>query len=314
MKFARTIALILALAAPALVDVPAARAADVVYPKGVRVGLVPLEGLLPAGNYPGFDATDQRVKVVVAELPKEAFTAVQNAVKSGQTNHPVIEPIELESGAKAFLTHETANDNGSPIRRFSLIVEGPGFSGYVAVQVPESGTSYSDEAVRKMLATTALRPSVPIAEQLDRLPFKLSDTAGFKSVRTLATGNTVLLSDATEDSQLETAPYVLIGLMPDGPATPDDRDRFAQEIARNLPGLRDIRITSSEPMRINSTPGFETRLEAVVGKENTPVRLVQWLRFGNTTTTLRIVASAPRDDWQPSFTRFRAVRDGIAPR
>jgi hypothetical protein len=29
---------------------------------------------------------------------------------------------------------------------------------------------------------------------------------------------------------------------------------------------------------------------------------------------MRIIASAPRDDWSKSFARFRAVRDGVDPR
>ncbi|MDR3466170.1 MAG: hypothetical protein P4M07_09525 [Xanthobacteraceae bacterium] len=313
----RTLALALALNGLALGGwLAPARADDVVYPKGVRVGLVPLEGLTPASAYSGFEATDQRVKVIVAELPKDAFAAVEAAIKSNSAagGHAAIEPFELESGAKAYITRETATDNGTGVRRFSLLVGAADFCGYVAVQVPdEAGPGYSDQAVRKMLATITLRASVPPEEQLDRLPFKLADTAGFKSIRALA-GGTVLLTDATDEEGLATAPYVLIGVMPDGPATPDDRDRFAQEIARTLPGLRDVRIMSSEPMRLEGMAGFETRLEAVTGKSNTPVRLVQWLRFGNTGATLRIVAGAPRDAWQPAFVRFRAVRDGIRPR
>jgi hypothetical protein len=41
--------------------------------------------------------------------------------------------------------------------------------------------------------------------------------------------------------------------------------------------------------------------------------VVQWLRFGGG-TSLRIIASATREDWPKAFPRFRAVRDGIDPR
>lgn len=291
-------------------------AADVVFPKGVRVGLVPLEGMTEASTFPGFETTDPRVKVVVTELPKSAFPTVEAAAKASRpaAGQPSIEPLELESGAKAYMTRETASDNGSTVRRFSLMVGAEGFSGYVAVQVPDApGGAYSDEAVRKMLSTITLRSVVPPEELLDRLPFKLGDTGGFKSVRTLATG-TVLLTDAADEESLDSAPYMVIGLVADGPATPADRDRYAQEIVRTLPGLHDIRVTSSEPMRIAGTAGYETRVEATTARSNTPVRIVQWLRFTGNSTTLRIVAGAKRDDWQPAFTRFRAVRDAVGPR
>jgi hypothetical protein len=314
MKLLRSLILLLACiaAGPAF-------ASDPIFPKGTRVGLVPLEGLSPAVTFPGFEATDQRLKVVVTELPKEAFESVENAFKSDPppgAPRPKLEPFELQSGNKAYVTRETATDDGASVRRFTLLISGTAFSGYVAVQVPDNaGPAYSDEAVRKMLATATLRADVPPQEQLDRLPFKMNDLADFKTLRTLPAGNTILLTDATSDDEnLDTAPYMLIGLMASGPATPEDRGRFAQQIAIALPGLRDARITSSEPMRIDGTPGYETRIDATTGKDNTPVTVVQWLRFGSSNTTLRIVAGAKRDAWLPAFARFRAVRDGIGPR
>jgi hypothetical protein len=77
--------------------------------------------------------------------------------------------------------------------------------------------------------------------------------------------------------------------------------------------MRDARIVSSEAMRIDGSPGYETRIEAVSGKNDTPVTIVQWLRFGSQ-TSMRIIGSSPRDDWSKAFPRFRAVRDGIQPR
>jgi hypothetical protein len=69
----------------------------------------------------------------------------------------------------------------------------------------------------------------------------------------------------------------------------------------------------SEPVRIDSNPGYETRLDAVSGKDNIPVTVVQWLRFGSP-AVMRIIGSAPRDQWEKAFPRFRAVRDGIQAR
>jgi hypothetical protein len=37
------------------------------------------------------------------------------------------------------------------------------------------------------------------------------------------------------------------------------------------------------------------------------------LRFGGA-NAVRIIGSAPRDEWTKAFPRFRAVRDGIQPR
>src|SRR5581483_256078 len=194
------------------------------------------------------------------------------------------------------------------------IVSGDKFSGYVIAQARDDASKpLSDEAIRKILASTALRKDVPVDEQLSLLPFKMGDLGEFKTVRTLAPRSSILLTDGTEDTTLDGAPYMVIGLTGAGPDKPDDRGRFAQQTAATIPGLRNARITANEPLRIDGTAGFETRIEAVAGKNDTPVTVVQWLRFGSG-SSLRIIASATSDEWPKAFPRFRAVRDGIDPR
>ncbi len=212
------------------------------------------------------------------------------------------EAFETVAG-KAYITSDAGQDGATPIRMYSVIVSGGDkFTGYVIAQVREDAAKpLSDEAMRKMLATTVLRKEVPVEEQLSLLPFKIGDLGEFKTVRTLAPRSSVLLTDGTEDTTLDGAPYMVIGLVGAGPEKPDDRGRFAQQAAATIPGLRNARITANEPMRI------------VAGKNDTPVTVVQWLRFGGG-SSLRIIASATREEWPKAFPRFRAVRDGIDPR
>jgi hypothetical protein len=182
------------------------------------------------------------------------------------------------------------------------------------VQVPENASKiYTDEAVRQMFATAAIRNEVPVSEQLELLPFKIDELSSFRNVRTLAPGAALILADGDEKTGFEVAPFMIIGLIGSAPGQPGDRGRFAQQIATTIPGVRDGRITMSEPVRIDGQPGYETRIDATSGKDNTPVTIVQWLRFG-AQTSLRIIGSSPRDDWTKAFPRFRAVRDGLHPR
>ena len=92
--------------------------------------------------------------------------------------------------------------------------------------------------MRKMLASTITRKEVPVDEQLGLLPFKVSELSNFKTVRTLTPRSTVLLTDGTEETTLDGAPYMVIGLMSGAPAQPEDRGRFAQQVAATIPGLR----------------------------------------------------------------------------
>jgi hypothetical protein len=306
-----TIALLIVALSPAT-------AAEAVFPPGSRVGVTPLVGLVGAKTFVGFETEDHSVKVLVAELPAAAYLEVVNAFKATPAPTAGIKPESIETAAgTAYYTAENGRDgaNGANnVRRYSMILPGGTFSGYIAVQVPEDAAKiYTDEAVRQMFASAVTRKEVPVAEQLGMMPFKISELSGFKTVRTLAPGAAIILADGDETTGFEAAPFMVLGLVAGAPTEPADRDRFAQQAATTIPGIRDARITMSEPIRIDGIPGYETRVDATSGKDNTLVTVVQWIRFGGP-TALRIIGSSPRDQWEKAFPRFRAVRDGIQPR
>ncbi|ABE37630.1 hypothetical protein HUU61_01690 [Rhodopseudomonas palustris] len=302
------IALVFAAATPAV-------AADTVYPRGIRVGVTPMPGLTESQAFLGFESAGHGVKVLLAELPGPAFGEVEAAFKAvpeGAMGKVKPESIETAAG-KAYYTAEDAVVGTDKVRRYSLIVPGSKmFSGYIAVQVADSeAQTYSDEAVKKMLTSVSVRQQVPIEEQIAQMPFSIRETAGFKTVRTLAPGAALLFADGNEETGVEGAPFMVLGLIGSVPDQTDARARFAQQAAATIPGLREARITTSEPMRIDGSAGFETRIEAVSGKDNTPVTVVQWLRFGSASVAMRVIGSSPRDQWSEAFPRFRKVRDGL---
>jgi hypothetical protein len=307
------------LFAMALLSVAATQAvaADAIYPRGIRVGLTPMPGLSQSNAFLGFESGGQGVKVLLAELPGPAFEQVETAFKTapdGALGKVKPEAIETSAG-KGYFTAEDATVGTEKVRRYSLIVPGSkSFSGYVAVQVAEAEAKiYSDDAVKKMLSTVAVRQQVPVDEQLAQMPFKIRELADFKTVRTLAPGAALLLADGSEES-IETGPFMVLGLIGSVPEKTDDRARFAQQAAEAIPGLREAKVTMSEPLRIAGQPGFETRINAVSGKDNTPVTVVQWLRFGNANVAMRVIGSSPKDQWADAFPRFRKVRDGLQTR
>src|SRR5437879_8727859 len=146
----------------------AAFAADPVFPHGMRVGMTPLVGLSRAKTFVGFETEDQSVKVLVTELPAEAYGEVMNAFKANPGGTGGIKPESIETAAGlAYYTAESAKDGATNVRRYSMILPGGTFSGYDAVQVPENATKiYSDDAVRQMFASAVIRKEVPVEEQL----------------------------------------------------------------------------------------------------------------------------------------------------
>lgn len=315
MKHFLRLAAVASVLASALTVSVAARAADVVFPPSSRVGIVPLDRLVVSPEFLGFETEDKTVKVGIAEIPPAAFAAVETAFKEGK---PVgdgnkVEQLKTAAG-DAYLTIESRKEGDATFKTYSVITQGDTFSAYVIAQTREGAANApSDETMRKMLSSVTLRKEVPVEEQLSLLPFKVTELSGFKTVRLLAMRASVLLTDGTEDTMLDGAPYMVIGTIPQSPGAQDERGRFAEQVARAIPGLRNVRLTSNEAIRIDSTPGFETRLDAVAGKDDTPVSVVQWLRFGSG-ATLRVIASSTKDEWPKAFPRFRAVRDGVGPK
>ncbi len=123
------------------------------------------------------------------------------------------------------------------VRRYSMILPGGTFSGYIAVQVPENASKiYTDDAVRQMFASAVIRKEVPVDEQLGLMPFKIGELSDFKNVRTLAPGGAIILADGDETTGFEAAPFMVIGIIGSAPAQPDDRGRFAQQAATTIPG------------------------------------------------------------------------------
>src|SRR5260370_41332763 len=95
----------------------------------------------------------------------------------------------------AYYPAENAKDGATNVRRYSMILSGGTFSGYVAVQVPENASKiYTDEAIRQMFASAAIRTEVPVDEQLGLMPFKISELSDFKNVRTLAACPAIILA------------------------------------------------------------------------------------------------------------------------
>src|ERR1700685_2289727 len=83
-------------------------AAEPVFPAGARVGMVPLVGLVRASNFVGFETEDGSVRVLVAELPPEAYGEVVTTLKAAPAGAPGPKPESIETAAgPAYYTVET---------------------------------------------------------------------------------------------------------------------------------------------------------------------------------------------------------------
>lgn len=299
-------ALFLALALPA--------AAQTRFPPGLRVGLTVPGTMTPSARFPGFEDADRKAAITILDMPITALEALErSAFAQSQTEVQNLkrEAFPFENGI-GVLVSGTATENGEKVHKWFLIASsatGPvrDLATLVSVQVPATSLSvYSDKVVRDALRSVTFRPA-PVQEQLAMLPFRIDDMAGFRVMSVLPGG--IILIDGLEDD-ITSHPYVIVAI---GRGAPDagDRGRFAADLLSQAP-LRNLRMQSSEAMRISNGAGHEIRAQAenINGK---PVKLVQWVRFGGS-GFVRIVGVADEADWDAMFNRFRAVRDGVEPR
>jgi hypothetical protein len=315
--FGRVIA---ALAVTAALALGPARAAEPVFPPGSRIGLVPLPGMVPSQGFPGFEAAEKQAVIIITELPAQAYADLDKempaeALKAQGITVDNRSAIDIPGG-RGFLLVARQEFQGVKVRKWLLVAEFHEITAMLNYQTPEGRPDgYADADVRAALASVAVRPAVPVAEQLAILPYAIKDLAGFRLVRVAPTG-AALLTDGPKDAiEPIEQPLVMITLTPGAPdqATDRERDSFARRALAATPGIKDMRIKGAEPMRIGGQPGHQMLVDAKDESTGAELSLVQWLRFGGG-AHFRLVAVARRDVWDKLFPRLRAVRDGIEPK
>jgi hypothetical protein len=305
------------LAVLAMVALPA-QASETQYPTGSRIGLTPPPGMQASQSFPGFEDRTNNVFIRLIALPEGAYaeidkTMTNDALKKQGVTVEKREALRLPSG-KALLIIARQEADSLRFRKWLLVAPLSGLTALVSFEIPNTAKDvYPDPVVRTALASVAARPTVPVDEQLSLVPFKLGDLAGLRVVA-VAPGRAVQLTDGPKDEvePVEQA-HLVIGAVAGGPQYGSDRDSFARLALTGLPNLKDLRITGSESMRIGGQQGHEIRAEGKDAKTGTDVEVVQWLRFGSG-AYLRMLGFAPKEGWTQTFTRFRAVRDGLEPR
>ncbi len=282
---------------------------------GSRLGLAPPPGMELSGKFAGFEDEKNNVFIRIVALPGEAFASIEKQgndtlKKQGMTVEKR-ETLALPGGNGLLLVVRQEAD-GVRFHKWMVVAPLDNLTALVSFEIRDDARKfYPEPAIRASLTSIAIR-TVPTEEQLQMVPFRLTDLAGMRVVRVLP-GAAVQLTDGPRETfDATNQPHLIISISPGGPDDPRDRESFARLTFDGLPPLKDMRMAGSEPMRVNGQPGYETRAEGKDATTGIDVQLVQWLRFGNG-AYMRILAFGPKENWAQTFARFRAVRDGIEP-
>lgn len=313
--FARLIACLLVVGIETIVP---AKAAEAIFPIGGRVGLSPPAAMKPSTTIRGFEDRDTQSSILVLEMPVQAGSEVERelapaGVKQKGMVEELRETLSLGIGKALLIVGEMESD-GQKLRKWILFVSTADVSALIAVQVPDAARSaYPDADIRTTLASVTARAVVPIAEQLQLLPFQFDELSGLRPFRVVSV-NTVLLTEGRKDTvEAAEQPLLVVSIAPGGPDQAVNRDNFARSLFTGFSAFKTVRITGSDLLKLATMPTHEIQADALDAKTDAPMKLVQWVGFGNG-AIIRIVGMARADTWAQAFPRFRAVRDGLKPR
>lgn len=304
-------AIAILLAAPAF-------AADPVFPVNSRIGLVPPAGFTPSARFSGFENPQASAAILLVAMPGEAYAELEKgfsdeALKARGLDVKLRENLTFKDGKGILIAGPKENAEGKRYESV-LLANISGITALVSVQMIEAThATLTDAIVREALQTVAIRADIPESEKLSVLPYKIGNLAGFRIIRSGQDGAAILTlgpKDAVTDVE---QPFVVITVVVGEPPRAEDRDKIARQAFNSAPGMKDVRIMRSEPLRMGQAQGHEILAEARDSTGFTEVTAVQWLRFG-TNAHLQIFAIARRNAWNEIYPKLRAIRDGIEPR
>lgn len=296
-----------------------AQAAGVVYPGISRIGLVPLPGLAPATHFAGFDQPKAEpgkgVVVLFNELPPEAYAEIapsMNAQTLGAGGLQLVSKARLPGvAAENILAVAERNTPPAAFRRYVFVVKGADMTGMVTAQVPQGAKpDFTDAAVRKMLASYAVRAKLTPAQQLAGLPFKIGDMQGFRFVQTLA-GNAVMLTDGPKDVVKSVEQPTVVVAAAFSPVPDNEKETFGKRALSSLPQLKDIRFESDEyhPDQQRS----ETVATARAAEDGDLTLVLQSVQFSKD-GYLRVVAQGKAVQRDALIPRFRKLIASVTAR
>ncbi len=317
MIFRPPFAAALALAVVAWAAAPV-RAADAVFPLASHIGLVVPATMQPSQSFRGFEDRDAHAAIVIMEFPPQALAGVEKqltpeAIKKDGLVEEKRETVTV-NGAKGLLLAGTQETDNKKFRKWLLLASWPEGGSLVAFQVPDENKSkYPDAGVRAALMSVKLRPVVPVDEQLRLVPIVFDDLSGLRPFRVLGNSSVFLTEGATDPKDAAAQPLFIVSVGPGGPEQASDRANFSRQLFGTLNDFKDLRIVGTDVIRLDNLQTYEIQAEAKDPKSDAPLKLVQWIRFGNG-AFIRFVGVAHADAWREAFPKFRAVRDGTKPR
>ena len=292
--------------------------AEAVYPASSRFGFEPPSDMAPSKRFMGFERAEGGAMVSVVELPGEAYPEVERSftdenLKGQGFAVETREPVKVDQGgadAMLYVGEQPPQEGQAtpPIRKWLLLVKGPDVTGIIVAQTTPGAET--DQTIRAMLTGVRIRPALSLDQQVDSLPFRITERAGFRPVRVLA-GNSVLLTRGPKDQLVDLEqPILVLAQAVQQPPGQDQRDAFARAALYSNQTMKDFQIERSQSYRQNGVDWHEIVARASDIPTGTPVVVTQTIRF-NPDGYLRSLGVVRADQRDETLALFREVVDNV---
>ncbi|HSP23749.1 MAG TPA: hypothetical protein VLQ65_01100 [Saliniramus sp.] len=290
-------------------------AGETIFPPGYSVGLTPPEGMLPAGDFVGFEDKSAGAAITLYDLPAEAFDrisqdfTIESLVQQG-VREPERSEVTIEGAGSAFLITGEQQESGIALRKWILIAGTQERAALVVGEMLAGNPRYDDAAMREALLTLAFRDRPSPAERADLLPFRIGDKADFSFVdASMAYGVVLTEGDAIADP---TQPIVIVAAIPGEIPAAEFRDAYARGSLLSLQGLGNFEIERAESFRQRNDDWHEIVAKATDPSGNALV-VMQTMRFSRQ-GLFRMLATVRLEDREEVMPRFRRIVDSVEPR
>jgi hypothetical protein len=298
-----------------LLFIPAAFAAEPIFPPGSRIGLIPPPGMAASTAFQGFEDRQRGVLLAVTELSAQSYEKVaRDFAPEGMRGMEEIsrETMALASG-EGLLVVARQRENGVAMRKWALLSRTDDMTAIVIATLPEAAReAYPNAALRAAFASVVIRAKLTPDEMLAVLPYSLTDLGGFRLLRTAPDGTAVMTLGPNDTTLPAEQPYFMVAPRAAEAPQPAERERFAQRMMAGFLNRPSVRVINSEQMRIGGVPGHQIVAAGKDERTGDELVMVQWLRFGP--GIVQMFGIARRDQWADVLPRMRAARDGFRPR
>ena len=292
--------------------------AEVQYPGAGSVGMEPPPGMIASARFSGFEDAEHGASILIAELPPEAYRAVETGFTSDALLKKGIVAGERGAwkgagGEAGFLVRGVQTMQSVSYDKWLLVVDGKTATAVVTVQIPQSVDDYSDAAIQTALDSVRVRGAGSLDDQVAALPFRVGDLAGFRTVRTLL-GSTLLLTDGPRDVVEDLGQPVIViasGLSATVP-TPEGRDAFARQGLNTLDEIDDVEIEQAQLLRLRDADWHRIEARATDVSTGEPVYVLQVVRF-LPEGWIRVVATTAVDQRETWRERLIQLAESVEP-